>query len=138
MTAILKDSLEYLGGQMANLEIQDKTASGDTDDKHEGEPGQTEMIAAGSTDARKIANNVFGKSKLRIPCEVMATGDVYDVTQGHTRINQLYAMTRADFYKQAASLLATRKNRLERKQRLVSSILRLAEAPKKAMGEIDA
>lgn len=134
MTSLAKDSIEYLGGQKANLDIQDKTAGGDTADKHEGEPTQTDMINAGSTDARKIANVVFSGGKLRLPCELLACGDVYDATQSYTRMNKLYAMTREDFYSQASAALQTRQNRLSRKQSLVASFLRIAEAPKKALG----
>lgn len=73
---------------------------------------------------------------MRVPAELLATGDFYDTTQGVTRTNAIYAMTREDYYAQAAAALETRKNFLKRKQELVSNCLRLAEEPKKILEEM--
>lgn len=133
--SILATTIEYSGGQLANLTKADKTAEGITDDKEPDSPSQVEQIGAGSTDARPVANVLFA-SKVRIPAEIMAAGDFYDMTQAYTRTNEIYAMTREDYYKQAAAALQTRKNRLTMKQELVSNCIRLSEEPKKILEEM--
>ena len=139
MASFLKDALDYLAGQAANLTKSNATAGGDTDDKNQGKPTQEEMIGAGSTDARSTANITFGTSKPNIPAELIISGDTYDVTQSYSRMNTIYGMSREAYYKQAENNVQTRKNRLSLKQELVSSVSRLVEEPKKdieAMGEV--
>lgn len=133
--SILATTIEYSSGQLANLTKANKTAEGVTDDKEPDSPSQVEQIGAGSTDARPVANVLFA-SKVRIPAEIMAAGDFYDMTQAYTRTNEIYAMTREDYYKQAAAALQTRKNRLTMKQELVSNCIRLSEEPKKILEEM--
>jgi len=134
MASFLKEALDYLAGQLANLTKEDETAGGNTDDKNEGKPTQVEQIGAGSTDAHTIANEVF-KPKVRIPALIIAAGDSYDVTQSYTRMNKLYGMTRENFYEQAKSVLETRKNRLAFKQQLISECNKQSEKPKQEMEE---
>lgn len=133
--SLLSTTIEYSGGQIANLTKSSKTAEGVTDDKDPDSPSQIEQIGAGSTDARPLANVLFA-SKVRIPAEIMAAGDFYDMTQAYTRTNEIYAMTREDYYKQAAAALQTRKNRLILKQELISNCIRLAEEPKKILEDL--
>lgn len=133
--SILATTIEYSSGQLANLTKADKTAGGITDDKEPDSPSQVEQIGAGSTDARPVANVLFA-SKVRIPAEIMAAGDFYDMTQAYTRANEIYAMTREDYYKQSAAAVQTRKNRLTLKQELVSNYIRLSEEPKKILEEM--
>jgi len=118
---------------MANLTKEDDTAGGETDDKHEGEPTQAAMIGAGSTDARTIATAAFGTGDVRIPAELIMSGDSYDVTQAYTRMNAIFGMTRENYYSQASAAMQTRKNRLGLKQQLASDISQLVEEPKKAL-----
>ncbi len=132
---LLDTTIDYCGGQLANLTKADKTAKGTTDDKEPENPSQVAQIGATSTDARPAANVLF-TSQVRVPAELLATGDFYDTTQGVTRTNAMYAMTREDYYAQAAAALETRKNFLKRKQELVSNCLRLAEEPKKILEEM--
>ena len=133
MPSVLKDALDYLAGQVANLTREDDTAGGQTDDKQEGKPTQAEQIGAGTTDGRNIANAVFGKGKVLIPAEIIAAADTYDVTEAATRINKLYGLTRDKFYEQASAAVQTRKNRLSMKQELVSECFRQSEKPKKVL-----
>ena len=133
--SILATTIEYSGGQIANLTKADKTAEGITDDKEPDSPSQVAQIGAGSTDARPVANVLFA-SKVRIPAEIMAAGDFYDMTQAYTRTNEIYSMTREDYYRQAAAAVQTRKNRLALKQELVSNCIRLSEEPKKILEEM--
>jgi hypothetical protein len=133
MASVIKDALDYLAGQTANLTRQDSTAGGNTDDKEPDKPGQAEQIGAGSTDARSIANVIFGKADVRIPATILAAGDMYDVTQGCTRLNKLYGMVRDNFYEQASGAVGTRKNRLAMKQQLIADCFRQAEKPKEAV-----
>lgn len=133
MASPLKTILDYLAGQVANLTKSDSTAGGETDDKHQDEPTQVELIGAGSTDARKIANVVFSKDAIRIPAELVINGDSYDVTQSYTRMNKLFGMTRENFYTQAESNVQTRKNRLAFKQQLASDCYKSIEIAKKAI-----
>lgn len=133
--SLLETTIEYSGAQLANLTKADKTAEGITDDKEPDEPSQVEQIDAGSTDARPVANVLFA-SQLRIPAEILAAGAFYDMTQAYTRINEIYAMTREDYYKQAAAAVQIRKNRLTLKQGLVSNCLRLSEEPKRLLEEL--
>lgn len=133
--SILPLTIEYSGGQIANLTKADKTAEGITDDKEPDQPSQLTQIGSGSTDAREAANILFA-AKVRIPAEIMAVGDFYDATQAYTRINDIYAMTREDYYKQANAAVETRKNRLKYKQTLISNCIRLSEEPKKAQEAI--
>lgn len=133
--SLLDTSIEYCKGQLANLTKADKTAQGTTDDKEPDSPSQVELIGAASTDARLAANVLF-TSKIRLPAELLAAGDFYDTTQGVTRTNEMYAMTREDYYAQAAAAVETRKNLLKTKQELVSHCLRLVEEPKKMYEEM--
>jgi hypothetical protein len=135
MASFLKDALDYLAGQVANLTKEDDTAGGNTDDKNQGKPTQKELIGAGSTDAKTAANELF-TSGVRIPALLIAAGDTYDLTQSFTRMNKLYGFTRSNFYTQASSNVETRKNRLAFKQKLVSECVKLSEEPKK-MQEIE-
>ena len=121
MASTVKTILDYLAGQVANLTKADDTADGETDDKHQDEPTQVAQIGAGSTDARKIANAVFGTG-VRIPAELIVSGDAYDVTQSYTRMNTLYGMTRENFYEQSRSNVQVRKNRLGVKQQITSNV----------------
>ncbi len=131
MASFLKDALDYLAGQTANLTKEEDTAQGNTDDKNEGSATQKQMIGAGSTDARTTANELF-TTKVRIPALLIAAGDTYDVTQSFTRMNKLYGTSRSNFYEQATSNVEVRKNRLALKQELVSECVKLSEEPKKA------
>lgn len=129
---LLETTIEYCGGQLANLTKADKTAKGTTDDKDPENPSQAAQIGAASTDARPAANTLFA-AKIRLPAEILAAGDFYDTTQAVTRINEIYAMKREDYYAQAAGALEIRKNFLKNKQELVSNCLRLSEEPKKVL-----
>lgn len=129
MASFLKEAVDYLAGQIANLTKEDDTAYGNTDDKT-GER-QVDYIGAGSTDARVIANELF-KSKVRIPAMLIASGDTYDVTQSYTRMNDIYSMTRDSYYKQERGTLQTRKNRLQHKQKIVSEAVKQSEQAQKA------
>lgn len=133
--SLLETTIDYCGGQLANLTKADKTANGTTDDKEADKPSQVAQIGAGSTDARPAANVLFS-SKVRIPAEILATGDFYDTTQGFTRANEIYAMTREDYYAQAKAAVETRKNFLKLKQDMVSNCIRLAAEPKKILEEM--
>lgn len=129
---LLDTTINYTGGLLSNLTKADKTAKGTTDDKEPENPSQVAQIGAASTDARPAANVLF-TSKVRIPAEILAAGAFYDTTQGHTRTNAMYTMTREDYYAQAAAAVETRKNHLKLKQEIVSNCLRLAEEPKKIL-----
>ncbi len=134
LKTLLDVTIDYCGGQLANLTKADKTAQGTTDDKEPDKPSQVAQISAASTDARPAANVLFA-SKIRLPAEILAAGDFYDTTQGVTRTNAMYAMTRENYYSQAAAAVETRKNFLKRKQEIVSNCLRLVEEPKKIIEE---
>ena len=130
MATFIKEAIDYLAGQAANVSKETDTADGNTDDKSG--TSQYSLIKAGSTDARTIANDTF-KPEIRIPALVIAGEDVYDVTQSYTRINKLYDMTRANFYEQSKNAGDIRKKRLEHKQKLIASCVRQSEEPKKSV-----
>lgn len=127
---LLETSLKYTQLQLANLDKESMTAAGTTDDMMEDKPSQVAMVIAGSTDSRDAANVLF-RQKYRIPAENLAMGDYYDMTQAYTRINNVYAMSRDDYYAQYAQDMVYRQNRLKHKQKLIAEMLRYVEEPKK-------
>ncbi len=119
---------DYCDERMADIAIAEKTALGATDNLREDEPAQKAQIMSGTTEASKIANMVFA-SRVKLPAVLMAAGDFYDTTQGHTRLNAIYAMNRADYYAQSTSDLKTRLTRIKHKGALINMYLQAAQKP---------
>jgi len=132
MTTMLDEVMAYIGASTSVLQKGESTAGGDTDDKTPDQPGQSAAVASMATDARKIANTVFGGGTLKIPAEVMVMGDMYDITQAQTRLTKLYNFSREDFYRQATESLEPRKTRLAYKQALIMGVIKDVETPRDA------
>jgi len=132
MSELVDGILAYVGATTSLLQKGENTAGGETADKTPDQPSQTEGVSAVQTDARKFANAVFARGMAKIPAEMLAMGDMYDMTQALTRISRLYDLKREDFYKEATRELEIRKTRLAYKQSIAVSAVHASEQPKEA------
>lgn len=120
----------YLGARMGDVEVADKTANGETDDKREDEAKQVVQIMSGTTDMRDLANSLF-TSAVSFPALTVVGQDLYDMSQGFTRLNTIYLTTRGDYYAQAEKDKDKKLNRLKYKCAVLSAFITPAQAPLK-------
>ena len=115
---------EYVDRLSGTLDRDNETAGGQTDDKAPDKTPQVESVGNLGTDARELANVVFGRESAHIPEEDIALADMYDMTQACSRLALLYLETREDSYAQAEKSLEVRKARISRKRRNALQVLR--------------
>lgn len=115
---------------MGDVEVADKTANGETDDKREDEAKQVVQIMSGTTDMRDLANSLF-TSAVSFPALTVVGQDLYDMSQGFTRLNTIYLTTRGDYYAQAEKDKDKKLNRLKYKCAVLSAFITPAQAPLK-------
>lgn len=135
MSKLLVSAVGYCKDQLKNLTRETESSMGKTDDTRLEEPSQLKQIQSGTTDAKVMANLLFGKEKLRLPIETTIVSDLYDLTQSCTRMNQIYNMTRSSYYAQGVTSLEPRLMRLARKQQYAAKFIRLAKEVKEKLGE---
>lgn len=135
MSKLLKSCVGYCKDQLSNLERETESSMGKTDDTRLEEPSQYKQIQSGTTDAKVLANLLFGKEKLRLPIETSIVSDLYDLTQSCTRMNEIYNMGRSSYYAHGVTSLEPRMMRLARKQVYAAKFIRLAKEVKEMLGE---
>lgn len=134
MSKLLKSVVEYCKDQLSNLTRETESSVGQTDDTRLDDPSQYKQIQSGTTDAKVMANLLFGKEKIRLPIETTIVSDIYDLTQSCSRMNTIYNMGRSAYYAQGVTSLEPRMMHLARKQQYAARFIRLAKEVKEKLG----
>lgn len=75
--------------------------------------------------ADNLANAVFGGNTEYIPALMVASREAFDFVSAHSRINDVFAQTRADIYAAASEEFASDKKRVQYYDAVLKSLDRL-------------